>query len=66
MEYYQTKIKKIPGSNYREIIRQVNRIYKKIEKQTKRKMYVRSAYFSKEKVFFDYFWAHIKKTRYGD
>ncbi|MEF3692337.1 MAG: hypothetical protein V3574_04775 [Candidatus Moraniibacteriota bacterium] len=35
------------------------RLYNEIEKKTKRKTYLRSAYFKKEKVFFDYFKKHI-------
>ena len=34
-------------------------IFKEIERKTKRRPYVRSAYFNKQKVFFDYFWLHL-------
>jgi len=31
----------------------------KIKKQTKRRPYVRSTYFNKQKIFFDFFWKHL-------
>jgi len=34
-------------------------VYDKIKKKTKRRPYVRSAYFKKEKIFFDYFRKHL-------
>ena len=36
--------------------------YKTIKHKTKRKPYVRSAYFKKRKVFFDYFWQHLSRS----
>lgn len=56
---YQTKSKKISGSSYGEVLKNAFRLYNEIEKKTKRKTYLRSAYFKKEKVFFDYFKKHI-------
>jgi hypothetical protein len=58
---YQTKLKKLPGTNLGEIYRSSWLAYHEIEKQTKRRPYVRSAYFKKEKVFFDFFWDHLKQ-----
>ena len=53
---YQAKAKKIPGSSYGEVMRNAFLIFdEKIKKKTKRRPYVRSAYFKKEKIFFDYF-----------
>ena len=56
---YQTKIKKLPGTSYAEVRKQALAIFNEIKKKTKRKPYVRSAYFNKQKVFFDYFWQHL-------
>jgi len=58
---YQTKSKKLPGTNLGEVYRSSWLAYHEIEKQTKRRPYVRSAYFKKEKVFFDFFWDHLKQ-----
>lgn len=59
MNYYQTKLHVISGSNYREIKKKVDDIFSKIERKTKRQPYVRSAYFLKQKVFFNIFWRHL-------
>ena len=56
---YSTKIKKLPGSNYTEVRKNAEIIFKQIESKTKRRPYIKSAYFSKQKVFFDYFWQHL-------
>jgi hypothetical protein len=56
---YQTKSKKIPGTSYGEVMRNTFRIYGEIKKKTKRRPYVRSVYFKKEKVFLDYFREHL-------
>lgn len=40
-------------------MRSAHTLFDHIEKQTKRRPYVRSAYFKKEKIFFDFFWQHI-------
>lgn len=59
MKFYQTKAKKLSGSDYHEVHKQAFGLYKKIKRKTKRRPYVRSAYFNKEKVFLDYFWQHL-------
>jgi hypothetical protein len=56
---YKTKSKKISGSSYREVLHGMLSIYDRIRKRTKRRPYVRSAYFKKEKIFFDYFREHL-------
>lgn len=56
---YQTKSKKISGSNYGEVMHHAFRIYDEIKKKTKRRPYIRSVYFKKEKIFFDYFREHL-------
>jgi hypothetical protein len=56
---YQTKTKKISGSNYGEVMRKAFVIFDLIKKKTKRRPYVRSAYFKKEKIFFDHFREHL-------
>lgn len=56
---YQTKTGRLPGTNYKEVYKKAQDIFKDIKRQTKRKPYLRSAYFLKQKVFFDYFWIHL-------
>ena|SRR4030042_2994764 len=59
MKVYQTKSKKISGTSYGEVFHGAFAIYDKIKKKTKRRPYVRSAYFKREKIFFDYFREHL-------
>src|SRR3990167_270431 len=56
---YQTKSKKISGTSYGEVMRNAFAVYDEIKKKTKRRPYVRSAYFRKDKIFFDYFREHL-------
>lgn len=62
MVCYQSKYSKLKGSTEREIYKQAKLVFSKIEKRTKRKPYIRSAYFKKQKIFFDYFWVHVFQT----
>ena len=56
---HQTKTGKLPGTSYSEVRKQALSVFDKIKKSTKRNPYIRSAYFEREKVFFDYFWQHL-------
>lgn len=56
---YQTKIKKLPGTNYSEVRKHALLLLNQIKRKTKRRPYIRSAYFNKQKIFFDYFWVHL-------
>lgn len=66
MQPYQSKFKKLPGTNYKEIYPVALRLYKQIKSKTKRRPYIRSAYFRKEKVFLDYFWQHLREKNLKD
>ena len=59
MEIYKTKAKKFPGTYFRIVHKQAFGLYIKISKKTKRRAYIRSAYFDKEKIFLDLFWHHL-------
>jgi len=59
MKVYQTKCSKLAGSNAKEVGQKAFVIYKQIKRRTKRKPYVRSAYFKKDKIFIDLFWSHL-------
>ena len=56
---YQTKIKKLPGTSYSKVRKEALFLFNQIKKRTKRRPYIRSAYFNKQKIFFDYFWSHL-------
>ncbi|MBI2577838.1 MAG: hypothetical protein HYV77_03270 [Candidatus Wildermuthbacteria bacterium] len=59
MRVYQTKVGKLAGTNFHEVRKQAFQIYLAIKKRSKRKPYVRSGYFRKNKVFLDLFWTHL-------
>ncbi|MBU0731509.1 hypothetical protein KKC88_01345 [Patescibacteria group bacterium] len=59
MQIYQTKECKLSGSTYAEVKKQAFLLYFRIKRKSKRKTYVRSAYFKKEKIFLNLFWSHM-------
>lgn len=67
MKIYQTKKQKLSGTQYNEVYKQAFGFYKQIKAKTKRRSYVRSTYFNKEKVFLELFWQHLgQKLNFRD
>ena len=66
VDIYHTQISKLTGTDYREVLRKANAVYRKIASKTKRKPYVRSMYFKKEKIFLNYFWQHLYQKNRPD
>jgi len=67
MKIYQAKTKKLNGTNFHEVRGKAFGIYLEIKKRTRRKTYIRSAYFKKDKIFLDIFWGHLfEKKNFGD
>lgn len=66
MKFYRTKSEMIKGSNCKEVQQNVQLLYNKILINTKRRPYIRSRYFNKEKIFLDYFWKHLKQKNWND
>ncbi len=66
MKVFKVKTPKIGATRYPDIIKKARAVYHEIEKRTKRRPYIRSAYFKKEKIFFDYFWAHSDQASFID
>lgn len=58
---YQTRSKRIAGTSYAEVNQTAKQVLKELRRQTKRKPYIRSAYFDKDKIFLDYFMPHLKQ-----
>jgi len=56
---YQAKAKKISGTSYSEVRKEALILFNQIKSKTKRRPYIRSAYFKKQKIFFDFFWPHL-------
>jgi hypothetical protein len=65
-QFFQVKTKPLSGTDYREVHKGARKIFAELKGKTKRKIYIRSAYFKKQKVFFDYFWPHLLEKRGGD
>src|SRR3989339_348767 len=63
---YLAKSKDLTGTNYADVFKQAKQLFKSIEARTKRRPYLRSAYFHKQKIFFDFFWQHLAQKRYPD
>lgn len=67
MKIYQAKTRKIPGTDWSEVSGPAFGLYSQIKKKTKRRPYVRSAYFKKEKIFLELFWHHLhEKENFRD
>ncbi|MFH1089577.1 MAG: hypothetical protein V1716_04090 [Candidatus Uhrbacteria bacterium] len=66
MKVYKTKAKKFSGSDYHEIKEKTKSFYKQIIKKTKRRPYVKSAYFKKQKIFLELFWNHLFEKNFWD
>lgn len=66
MKVYKTKSKKLPGSSYSEIRKRAFGLYQKIKQRSKRKPYIRSVYFKKDKIFLDLFWSHTFEKNFWD
>lgn len=59
MQIYITQINPVPGSKYSEVYKKSFNFYEKIKKKSKRRPYIRSAYFNKQKIFLPLFWGHL-------
>lgn len=67
VQAYQTKCKKLAGTDFREVNKKAFAIYRKIKQKSKRRPYVRSIYFRKTKIFLSIFWQHTyDKKHYKD
>ncbi len=60
MQYYQAHSEKISGTSYKEIYKKAFEVYKQIRRKTRRRPYIRSAYFKKNKIFLGIFWQHLE------
>ena len=61
MKAYQTKSKKLSGTNYSEVYKKAFAFYSVVKKRnSRRRAYIRSAYFRKDKIFLSIFWHHLK------
>jgi hypothetical protein len=67
IKYYQSRAARITGTNYTEVRRRAQAIFRDIDAQTgNRNTYVRSVYFHKQKVFLKTFWNHTYDKFIGE
>lgn len=66
MKVFQTKAKRASGTNYGEVYGKAKKAYQTIADKTKRRPYIRSPYFKKDKIFLDYFWEHLHQKNWKD
>ncbi len=59
MKKFKTKSSKLSGTDFKEVHKKVLFFYKGLKKNTKRRPYVRSAYFNNDKIFLELFWTHL-------
>jgi hypothetical protein len=64
MKIYKTKAVKIPGTDFKEVHRKAFNLYQEIKRRSKRRPYIRSAYFRKDKIFLGLFWQHLYEKRH--
>jgi len=66
MKVFKTKSVALAGTNYKEISKKAFALYNGIRRKTKRRPYVRSAYFKKDKIFLPLFWNHLREKSFRD
>lgn len=66
MRIYQSKCRKLSGTNFSEVVKEADRIFRVIKSTTKRRPYVRSAYFNKSKIFIGSFFRHTHEKNWRD
>lgn len=66
MNAYRTKTQKLSGTDFKEVREKARNLYQNIKKKSRRKPYIRSKFFKKEKIFLDLFWSHLFEKNYWD
>lgn len=67
MQYYKTRADKLPGTHWHQVMKKAFGLYKEIKSKSKRRPYLRSAHFDKEKIFLGIFWQNLhEKTNLND
>lgn len=63
MKAYPAQSPLLRGTDFHEIRRQAFALYAEIKRQSKRRPYIRSAFFNKEKIFLEIYWQHLYDQR---
>jgi hypothetical protein len=65
-DYWKVKARIIPGKSYAQVNKIARSLFHDLERRTKRKPYIRSKYFKKQKVFLSFFWEHLGDKTLND
>lgn len=60
MNFYHSRFGLLPGTSLSEVYRHAKHLLQQHTHKTRRKPYIRSAYFTKRKVFTNIFWSHLQ------
>ena len=63
MNIYKTKIRSVPGTDFNEIYHRSYCYYLQIKRKSRRRPYVRSKYFNKNKIFLELFWRRLFENK---
>jgi hypothetical protein len=66
MKTFKTKSVMLSGTDFKEINKKAFSSYNQIRRKTKRRPYIRSAYFKKDKIFLSLFWKHLESKNHWD
>jgi hypothetical protein len=66
MQYYKTHAGKLAGTHWERLMKKAFGQYKEIAHKSKRRPYIRSAYYDKEKIFLSIFWQHLHEKNLRD
>lgn len=67
MNCYKSKYPKSRTTSHSQMVKEARKQYHTIQKRTpRRQAYVRSKYFTKDKIFINQYWDHLKQKRSGD
>lgn len=64
MKIYKTRAKKLAGTEFKEVHKRAFGFYQEIRRKSKRRPYIRSTYFKKDKIFLGLFWQHLYEKRH--
>jgi len=59
MKAFQVKTSKLSGTDFREVHKKAFGLYTSVKSKSKRRPYIRSAYFRNDKIFLDLFWKRL-------
>ena len=63
MQPYHTKSKKFTGTRWADVINKASALHNQIKAKTKRRPYIRSSYFKKDKIFLGIYWSHLHEKK---